>query len=157
MSLRGSPISIAKQVLKKQSKEEKERGGLIEYLLSIGLDESKSFEDFKKHLSTKLGIGFDGKSFIFVRYVFNSNTEIDLKNYKRRLKKSPSWLPDLLDGNFEATSKREIKNGLRFLFLYLRSISPRAPLTPNNVSNRFGEQSPHFRKHLRVIYSLLYT
>lgn len=133
------------------------KGGLIEYLLSIALSESNNHEDFRKHLSTKIGIGFDGKSFIFVRYVFNVNNEIDLRQYKARLSsKSPSWLPDFLDGNFEATDRRAIKNGLRFLFLYLRSISPRAPLTSENVSQRFGEQSPHFRKHLRVLYSLLH-
>jgi len=138
-------------------KGRKEKGGLIEYISSIALDESDSLEEFKKHLSNKIGIGFDGKSFIFCRYVFNIDTEVDFVNYKKRLKKRPSWFPDFLDGSFEyTTDKREIKSGLRYLFLYLRSISPRAPLTPNNVSLRFGEQSQHFRKHLRVLYSLLY-
>lgn len=132
------------------------RGGLIEYILSVACYESNSIEDFKKHLSTKIGIGFDGKSFVFVRYVANVNNEVELKRYKQRLKdKVPSWFPDSLDGNFEATGRRDIKSGLRFLFLYLRSISPRAPLTPINVSCRFGEHSPHFQKHLKVVYSLL--
>jgi hypothetical protein len=133
----------------------KNKGGLIEYLISLACAESASLEDFKKHLSTKIGIGFDGKSFVFVRYVANANNEIDMTGYKERLKESPSWFPDLLDGYFEEGGKRDIKNGLRFLFLYLRSISPRAPLTPENVSQRFGERSQHFNKHIRTIYDLL--
>lgn len=134
----------------------KNEGGLMEYVISVACAESNSIEDFKRHLSTKIGVGFDGKSFIFVRYVSNVNNEVDLKRYKQKLKaKAPAWFPNFLDGNFEATGKRDIKNGLRFIFLYLRSISPRAPLTPSNVSFRFGEQSPHFKKHLKVIYSLL--
>jgi len=134
----------------------KEKGGLIEYLVSIAIDESTNLEDFLKNLSTKIGIGFDGKSFIFVRYVYNVNKEIKISHYKNRMaEKCPSWIPDHLDGIFEASGRRDIKNGLRFLFLYLRSISPRAPLTPENVSRRFGEQSYHFKKHLKIIYSLL--
>jgi len=130
-------------------------GGLVDYMIARACDESSSVEDFKKYLSTKIGIGFDGKSFIFVRYVFNVNNEIDLKKYKTKFEKNFSWFPESIDGYFESTARRDIKSGLRFLFLYLRSISPRAPLTPENVSQRFGEHSTHFRKHLKVIYSLL--
>lgn len=135
----------------------KKEGGLIEYLLSVAADESSSLEDFKKYLSTKIGIGFDGKSFVFVRYVSNINNEIELTEYKKRIKKSKtlSWFPDRIDGYFEQSEKKDIRNGLRFLFLYLRSISPRAPLTSLNVSSRFGEQSENFRKHLKIIYALL--
>ncbi|MGD0784494.1 MAG: N-6 DNA methylase [Sedimentisphaerales bacterium] len=135
----------------------KQEGGLIEYLISVAVMESASLEDFRKHLSTKIGIGFDGKSFVFVRYVSNANSEIELKKYKSRIKnaQAPQWFPERLDGYFERTQRRDIKNGLRFLFLYLRSISPRAPLTPANVSSRFGERSTHFNKHIAIIYNLL--
>ena len=135
----------------------KEHGGLIEYLISIACNESTSLEDFRKHLSTKIGIGFDGKSFVFARYVSNVNSEIDLMKYKSRIKSAQTlkWFPDRLDGYFERTQRREIKSGLRFLFLYLRSISPRDPLTPANVSSRFGEKSTHFNKHIAIIYNLL--
>lgn len=135
----------------------KQGGGLIEYLISVAVTESASLEDFRKHLSTKIGIGFDGNSFVFVRYVSNANSEIELKKYKSRIKNAqvPQWFPERLDGYFERTQRRDIKNGLRFLFLYLRSISPRAPLTPANVSSRFGERSTHFNKHISIIYNLL--
>jgi len=135
----------------------KQEGGLIEYLISIACDESAGLEDFRKYLSTKIGIGFDGKSFVFVRYVSNANSEIELKKYKSRIKKAQvqQWFPDRLDGYFERTQRRDIKSGLRFLFLYLRSISPRDPLTPVNVSSRFGEKSTHFNKHIAIIYNLL--
>ncbi len=131
------------------------KGGLVDYMVARACDESSSVEDFKKYLSTKIGIGFDGKSFVFVRYVFNINNEIDLKKYKNDFGDKFTWFPESIDGHFERTARRDIRSGLRFLFLYLRSISPRAPLTPTNVSQRFGEHSAHFRKHLKVIYSLL--
>lgn len=133
------------------------KGGLIEYLLSIAVVESNNLEEFKDHLSTKLGIGFDGKSFVFLRYVKTADElEIDISAYKKRLKdKCPDWLPDNIDGAFERSKNDEIKNGLRFLFLYLRAISPRAPLTPQNVSRLFGEDSKNFNKHLQLIYTTL--
>jgi hypothetical protein len=109
----------------------KQGGGLKEYMLSKACSESANIEDFKKYLSMKVGIGFDGKSFIFARYVFNISQEIDLTEYRQKLKVTPpAWFPTTLDGYFERTPKRDIKSGLRFLFLYLRSISPRRPLTP---------------------------
>ncbi len=135
----------------------KQQGGLIEYLISVAVVESASPEDFRDHLSTKIGIAFDGTSFVFVRYVADANEEIDLTDYASRIKNSqtPKWFPEYLDGRFERTQRRDIKTGLRFLFLCLRSISPRAPLTPANVSSRFGERSAHFNKHISVIYNLL--
>lgn len=134
----------------------KQQGGLTEYLISVALDESASLEDFRNHLSTKIGVAFDGKAFVFVRYVADANSEIELTDYTSRIKKQiPQWCPEYLDGRIERTPRRDIKNGLRFLFLYLRSISPRAPLTPANVSLRFGERSTHFNKHISVIYNLL--
>lgn len=132
-------------------------GGLIEYMISQACADSMSVEDFKRELATKIGIGFDGKSFVFVRYVFNINNEIDLTRYQVKFQQKPLWFPSLLDGFFEHTTRTDIKSGLRYLFLYIRSISPRAPLTPQNVSQRFGEHSLHFKKHLKVIYSLLDT
>lgn len=133
------------------------RGGLNEYLISLAISESTNVEDFRKHLSTKIGIGFDGKSFIFVRYVFNANEEISLEKFRNRIKQTPipEWFPQYLDGRIERTQRKDIKSGLRFLFLHLRSISPRDPLTPANVSFRFGENSVHFNKHIAVIYNLL--
>jgi hypothetical protein len=135
------------------------RGGLLEYLLSVALSESNDLEEMRRHLSTKIGIGFDGNSFIFVRYVHNVNNEIDIKFFTDRLKNKsktiPDWLSEHLDGYFEITDTKDIATGLRFLFLYLRSISPREPLTPKNVSLRFGEQSSHFQKHIGILYELL--
>lgn len=135
----------------------KGKGGLVDYMISRACLESTNVEDFKKYLATKIGIGFDAKSFVFVRYVFNISNEIDLKRYQAKFSPGFTWFPEFLDGFFERTTRTDIKSGLRFLFLYLRSISPRAPLTPVNVSQRFGEHSVHFKKHLKVIYSLLNT
>jgi hypothetical protein len=93
----------------------KNKGGLIEYLISLALTESHDIQDFMKFLSMKNGVGFDGKSFFFVRYVQESNTEISLENYKERLKEKgisiPSWLPDNLDGRIEISGKRDIESG----------------------------------------------
>ncbi|MCL4389206.1 N-6 DNA methylase [Candidatus Marsarchaeota archaeon] len=137
--------------------EGQRKGGLIEYLISLAVNESNDIEEFKDHLSTKLGVGFDGKSFIFLRYVKSADAlEVDISQYKTRLKGNcPEWLTDNVDGTFERSDNNEIKNGLRFLFLYLRAISVRAPLTPENVSMRFGEESKNFSKHLQLIYSTL--
>jgi N-6 DNA Methylase len=134
----------------------KDSGGLVDYMISRSCIESTSVEDFKKYLSAKVGIGFDGKSFIFVRYVFNVSNEINLTKYREKFSEY-KWFPETIDGYFERNPRADIKSGLRFLFLYLRSISPRAPLTPINVSERFGENSAHFKKHLKVIYSTLKT
>jgi len=131
-------------------------GGLVDYMISRACIESTSIEDFKKYLAAKVGIGFDGKSFIFVRYVFNISNEIDLTKFQTKFSDF-KWFPKTIDGYFERNARTDIKSGLRFLFLYLRSISPRRPLTPVNVSERFGENSIHFKKHLKVIYFLLKT
>jgi len=130
------------------------KGGLVSYMISRSLADSVDIGDFKKYLAAKVGIGFDGKSFIFVRYVYNFNSEIDLSKFPTNLL-DYGWLPKTIDGYFERNERTDIKSGLRFLFLYLRSISPRAPLTPTSVSERFGENSMHFKKHLAVIYFLL--
>lgn len=135
-----------------------DKGGLAEYIIAIASRDSHNLEEFGNQLSTKIGVAFDGEHFIFVRFVANATMEIELEKIGRRFSEQrPAWFPQKIDGQFEVTEKKQIKNGLRYLLLYLRSISPRAPLTPLNVSARFGENSPHFRKHLRLLYQLLAT
>lgn len=134
----------------------KGRGGLIEYIISLASRDSHNETEFRNQLSTKVGVGFDGEHFIFVRFIHNANNEVEIENVGIRLGEDrPDWFPERIDGLFESTDKKQIKNGLRFLLLHLRSISPRAPLTPLNVSHRFGEHSAHFQKHLTVLFSLL--
>lgn len=144
-----------------RKKGESRQGGLIEYLISLAVEESSNMDDFLRHLSAKIGIGFDGSSFVFVRYVVLEGKEVSLEGLKARIRaknnEPPQWLPDFFDGAFVQQPQRDLKTGLRFLYLHMRAISPREPLKPINVSKRFGEQSPHFRKHLFVLYKLLWN
>ena len=144
------------EAIKGRKKNEKREGGLIEYLISLAIEESSNLEDFIKHLSAKIGIGFDGSSFVFVRYVVSEGNEVPLEELKTRLNKAPDWLPDQFDGAFTQQPQRDLKAGLRFLYLYMRAISPRDPLNPINVSKRFGDRSQYFKKHLAVLYGLLW-
>jgi SAM-dependent methyltransferase len=150
-----TPAGI-EEAVRGRKKGESREGGLIEYLLSLAIDESSNMEDFLRHLSAKIGIGFDGSSFVFVRYVQSEGSEVPLEEIKARMKHVPAWLPDYFDGAFLQQPQKDLKTGLRFLYLSMRAISPRDPLKPVNVSKRFGEKSQYFRKHLRVLYTLLW-
>jgi hypothetical protein len=138
---------------------DKRQGGIIEYLISLAVEESGSLEDFQKHLSAKIGIGFDGVAFVFVRFVASEGNEYALNQFKQRIlakgKGVPTWLPDQIDGVFSETFQPDMKVGLRYLYLHIRAISPRDPLKPINISKRFGEKSPNFPRHMTAIYRLL--
>lgn len=143
-----------------RKKGESRQGGLVEYLISLAIEESSNMDDFLRHLSAKIGIGFDGSSFVFVRYIVLEGKEVPLEELKTRIRakhnEPPQWLPDYFDGAFTQQTQKDLKAGLRFLYLYMRAISPRDPLKPINVSKRFGEKSSYFRKHLNVLYGLLW-
>lgn len=136
------------------------KGGIIEYLLSLALEESSNIEDFMNHLSAKMGVGFDSHSFLFVRYIASEGMETPLLQLKERLKSKnvpiPIWLPDQIDGAFSIEFQPELKTGLRFLYLTIRTLSPKDPLKPVYVSKRFGEESQNMPKHLTIIYRALY-
>ena len=137
---------------------EKRKGGLIQYLLSLAINESRSPEDLQRSLSAKIGVGFDGETFVFVRYMFSETEEIPLSELKEQIESinlSPTWLPSNLDGSFIRTPQRDLKTALRFLYLHLRAISPREPLKAESVSKRFGEKSVYFKKHLSIIFRKL--
>ena len=137
------------------------KGGIIEYLLSLALEDSHNLEDFISRLSSKMGVGFDSEKFIFVRYVSSEGNEYPLYRFKERLKSGkktiPKWLPDYLDGVFSMEFQPEMKAGLRLIYLTIRTMSPRDPLKPINVSKRFGEKSPNFSKHMTILYGLLWN
>ncbi len=133
---------------------EKRKGGLVQYLLSLAINESRNIEDLQRSLSAKIGVGFDGESFVFVRYMFSETEEIQLSELKEQIELVgvlPEWLPHNLDGNFIRTPQRDLKASLRFLYLHLRAISPKEPLHAESVSRRFGEKSTHFRNHISII------
>lgn len=137
---------------------ERRKGGLVQYLLSLAINESRNVEDLQHSLSTKIGVGFDGESFVFVRYIFSETEEIPLSELKEQIENAsvlPVWLPSNLDGSFIRTPQRDLKSALRFLYLHLRAISPKEPLQAESVSKRFGEKSPHFRNHLSIIFRKL--
>lgn len=127
-----------------RKKGESRQGGLVEYLISLAIEESSNMDDFLRHLSAKIGIGFDGSSFVFVRYIVLEGKEVPLEELKTRIRakhnEPPQWLPDYFDGAFTQQTQKDLKAGLRFLYLYMRAISPRDPLKPINVSKRFGEK-----------------
>ena len=139
---------------------EKRKGGLVQYLLSLAINESRNIEELQRSLSSKIGVGFDGESFVFVRYMFSETEEIPLSDLKEQIENVgvlPGWLPSNLDGNFIRTPQRDLKTALRFLYLHLRAISPKEPLQAKSVSRRFGEKSTHFNNHLSIIHKKLKT
>ena len=135
----------------------KRKGGLVEYIVSQAVSESRDVDDLSKNLSTKIGIGFDGKAFVFVRFVpaGEAEHEVPLREILERSSKVPDWVPTHIDGQFLQTFERDLKAGLRYLYLNLRAISPREPLRSEGVSRRFGEKGAHFEKHITALYATL--
>jgi SAM-dependent methyltransferase len=151
---------VDEAVLGRTVKGGRRKGGLREYIVSQAVRESRDAEDLVKNLSTKIGVGFDGRAFVFIRFVATGDGEMEvsvreiLERAKQR-EKLPEWVPRQVDGYFSQTVQRDLKSGLRYLYLNLRAISPREPLGSAGVSRRFGEGGDHFEKHLTTLYNAL--
>ena len=135
----------------------KRKGGLIEYITAEAVKESHDAEDLHKALSTKIGIGFDGRTMVFVRFVTSGDKdqEVNPREILGPRAELGSWVPSSIDGYFSQTIQKDLKVALRYLYLNLRAISPREPLRSAGVSKRFGEKGENFEKHLIVLYSTL--
>lgn len=155
----GTDSGISEAVYGRVSKG-KRKGGLIEYIVSESVKESHDTTEFQSALSTKIGVAFDGKTFLFLRFVATGDTgkEVPIRELiEGRGAELPEWVPAHVDGDLLRTTQRDLKAGLRYLYLNLRAISPREPLRSTGVSKRFGESGDHFEKHLMVLYSALST
>lgn len=138
-----------------QGRDEKDRG-LFHYLINFSLDElpiNADNESFIYILESKVGVGFDGKSFIFSRFVRNQNSKIKIFHNKKTKKISKNISEDQqLDFEYEVIDDLSI--GIKKLSLLLRS-TDRKRLSSRELSNSFAPSTIICNKAIKYLYELL--
>ena len=127
--------------------------GLEHYLVNFSLDESHNDEGlFLNNLFSKVGVGFDGSTFVFGRYRKSSsyNSIFD----KKRTKRKPSSFKDTYPVELEVSNTFDFDNGVKRLLLYIRSTN-RMQLTADNLCNSFSSTSAITQKSISYLYDLL--
>lgn len=127
--------------------------GLKHYLVNFSLDECHNDEDiFINNLFSKVGVGFDGSTFVFGRYKQSSshNSIFD----KKRTKRKPSSFKDTYPVELEVSNKFDFDNGVKRLLLYIRSTN-RMQLTADNLCKSFSSKSTITQKSISYLYDLL--
>lgn len=128
--------------------------GIFHYLVNYSLEDCHdSPELFKNLLLSKVGICFDGKSFIFCRFKESANKETDLyDNYKT--KNYPEAIPHKLNVEFEISERFNFDNGVGRVLLYIRS-TQRKQLTAKELCDTFANNKEITQKSIPYLYKLL--
>ena len=122
--------------------------GLYDYILSdSSIEETDDENTLISKISNNIGVGFDGKTFVFARFVKSSKrTKLDTS------KTTLHELPDLkLDFSFE---KKDFDLGLKRLILLLKQ-QEKIALTKRNLLTLINTKSPFVRNSIRSIYQEL--
>ena len=118
--------------------------GLYDYILTnADLSEKDTKETLVKKILGGIGVGFDGKTFLFARFV-PSISEHDLAI------KGGSPLPWPLPVDF-IYEEKTLDRGLRHLLLLLKQ-QTRIALTKDNLLNVFSPGNPFVRKGILSLY-----
>lgn len=128
--------------------------GLRHYLVNFALDEALPAEDdvFTVLLTAKVGVAFDGQTFVFARYT-PSHAPMDLYD-PRKTKRFPAGISNSHNLQFEHEVVTDFGLGLKKLLLFLRSTT-RIRLSPHNLLSAFGPESDVCRRHVAYLYDLL--
>lgn len=136
-------------------RDEKDRG-LYSYLVNFSLDElgKGDGEYFEQILLSKVGVAFDGKTFIFFRYKKCSEL-IDLVSYKKT-KKFPKHIQSKRELTYEIEKITDFDLGVKKLLLFIRS-TKRKRLSSENLLQSFSSTSDVSKNSILYLYDLLNT
>lgn len=129
---------------------DKSDSGLYQYILnSSNLNLNDSNEDMCNKIEKNVGIGFDGETFIFCRFVKS------VKNHKVDFSKSKLDITNSLNLKlkFEYT-KATFKDGLNQLILLLKQ-QHKIALNKENLQTYINPKVPEVREDIKKIYYLL--
>ena len=119
--------------------------GLYDYIISnAGICDTDTQEDIVKKLSNGIGVGFDGKSFIFARFISSPKKEVI------NTSKVSVNIPDPLNLSFYYEIK-EFHPGLKRLVLLLKQQNKMA-LTKHNLLSIINSRSHFVRKSILETY-----
>lgn len=127
--------------------------GIEHYLVNFSLDDCHDDETlFINNLFSKVGVGFDGKKFVFGRYKksYSENEIFD----KRRTKRKPKKFRSKYNVEFEVSQTLDFDYGVKRLLLYVRSTNKKQ-LTSNNLCNSFSSNSKISQQSIAYLYQLL--
>lgn len=129
--------------------------GLFHYLVNFSLDSAKieSDEQFVNIITSKIGIGFDGKDFIFCRF---KNSDIPLTDYNINEKTNnfPAHLSTHPFLQFEYEIIKNFDRAIKKILLLMRSTT-RKSLTANNLLESFSAKSSITQITIKYLYDLL--
>ena len=134
-------------------RDEKDRG-LYSYLVNFSLDELGKGDDefFEQILLSKVGVAFDGKTFIFFRYKKSSEL-IDLL-VNKKTKKFPKHIQNKRKLTYEVEKITDFDLGVKKLLLFIRS-TKRKRLSSKNLLQSFSSSSDISKKSILYLYELL--
>lgn len=134
-------------------KKSKTDRGLFHYLINFSLEQS-SDDDllFENLLLSKVGIAFDGSTFVFCRFK-KSRTTINLID-KNKTKSIPDSIQRIRNLEFETTIIKDIDSGIRRTILYIRS-TDRKMLTSDCLLESFSAKSKITSTVIPYLYELL--
>lgn len=128
--------------------------GVFHYLINYSLEDCHdSSELFKQLLLNKVGICFDGDSFIFCRFKDSPNKEMDLYD-EYKTKNYPLSIPHKLNVDFEISERFDFDNGIKRILLYIRSIQ-RKQLTAKELCETFASTTEISQNTIPYLYRLL--
>lgn len=123
--------------------------GLYEYIIAnAGIEKGDSDAEIKNKLLRSIGVGFDGKTFIFARFK-PSPTAAKMNTDKVKIE-IDAVLPVKFDYEIKTFSA-----GLKRLAFLLKQQN-KVELNKRNLINRISPQNPFIRKSIKTIYDELY-
>ena len=134
-------------------RDEKDRG-LYSYLVNFSLEElgEGDNEYFEQILLSKVGVGFDGKTFVFFRYKKSMDSINLLLN--KKTKKFPKHIDYKRKLSYEIETITDFELGVKKMLLFLRS-TKRKRLSSENLLESFSSNSPISKKSILYLYKLL--
>ncbi|MCM1222647.1 MAG: N-6 DNA methylase [Lachnospiraceae bacterium] len=122
--------------------------GLYDYIISNAeISKNDSAEDIAFKLLNRIGVGFDGNSFLFARFI-SCKTAKPLNTAKLKLSID---FPIPIAFNYE---KREFSSGLKKLALLLKQ-QDKIALNKRNLISIINPKSPFVRNSIKTIYDEL--
>lgn len=127
--------------------------GLFHYLINSALEDETVIDDksFLQKITSRVGIAFDGYTFVFVRFKI-ANTNIDLHDQKKtKWNKAISASQPLI---LEIDKSHDFDAGIRKLSLLLRSTRKRL-LSADTLLQSFSNNSNLSKTTISYLYTLL--
>ena len=128
--------------------------GLFNYIVNFSLEElgKGNNEHFENILLSKIGVGFDGKCFVFSRFKKSSH---DLNLFiAKKTKKFPAEISKSRNLSFEVEVVKDFDLGIKKLLLFFRS-TKRKRLSAENLLNSFSSTSKISKESILYLYDLL--